>query len=66
MRYLLAIVFPPLAVLLCGRPFLAILNVFLWLIFWIPGSVHACLVVHEHLADKRERRIVRELKAANA
>ena len=30
MRYLLAIILPPVAVLLCGRPFSALLNILLW------------------------------------
>ncbi len=53
MRYLLAILLPPLAVLLCGKPFLAILNLLLTLCFWIPGVVHALFVVNSHLADLR-------------
>jgi uncharacterized membrane protein YqaE (UPF0057 family) len=60
MRYLLAILLPPLAVLLCGKPFLAILNLLLTLCFWIPGVVHALFVVNSHLADVR----VKELAAA--
>ena len=43
MHYLFAILLPPVAVLLCGKPFLAILNLLLTLCFWIPGVVHACL-----------------------
>ena len=58
MRYLLAILLPPVAVLLCGKPVQALLNLVLTLFFWVPGAVHACLVVHEHLADKRADRIV--------
>ena len=53
MKYLFAIVFPPLAVLLCGRPFLAILNFILTLAFWIPGALHAILIVAE--ANRNER-----------
>ena len=60
MRYFLAIVLPPLAVLLCGKPIQFILNIFLTLLFWIPGVIHAILVVHSHLADKRTEKIVRE------
>ena len=62
MRYLLAILLPPLAVLLCGKPFLAILNLLLTLCFWVPGVVHALFVVNSHLADLR----VRELAEAMA
>lgn len=62
MRYLIAFFLPPLAILLCGRPFLALLNVLLCLFLYIPGQIHAMLVVHEHLADKRAARITRELR----
>jgi uncharacterized membrane protein YqaE (UPF0057 family) len=58
MRYFLAIVLPPLAVLLCGKPIQFVLNIFLTLLFWIPGVIHAILVVNSHLADKRTDRIV--------
>ena len=58
MRYLIAIILPPLAVLLCGKPFQFILNIVLTLCFWIPGMIHALLVVNGHLADRRTDRIV--------
>lgn len=56
MLYLLAILLPPLAVLLTGRPFQALLNIPLTLIFWIPGVVHAVLVVNEHKANQRAQK----------
>jgi len=56
MLYFLAIVLPPLAVLLTGRPFQALLNVILTLLGWIPGVVHAVLVVNEHKADQRAKK----------
>ncbi len=59
MRYFLAIVLPPVAVLLCGKPVQFILNILLTLLFWIPGVVHAILVVNSHLADKRADKIVK-------
>lgn len=62
MRYLLAIVAPPLAVLLCGKPFQAILNLILTLCFWIPGVVHALFVVNSHLADMRTDRMIAAVK----
>lgn len=61
MRYIIAIFLPPLAVFLCGKPFQGILNIFLTLLFWVPGMVHALFVVHNHLADKRTDRIVRAI-----
>lgn len=56
MLYLLAILLPPVAVLLVGRPIQAFLNLILTLIFFVPGVVHALFVVNEHKADKRARR----------
>ena len=62
MRYFLAIILPPLAVLLCGKPVQFILNIFLTLLFWIPGVIHAILVVNSHLADKRAEKIVQAVQ----
>ncbi len=62
MLYLIAILLPPVAVLLCGKPFQAILNVILTLLFWVPGVVHAILVVNSYLADKRTDRLIRALE----
>lgn len=58
MRYLLAIILPPAAVLLCGKPIQAVLNLLLTLCFWIPGVVHALFVVNSHLADKRAEELI--------
>ena len=62
MRYVLAIILPPLAVLLCGKPVQFILNIFLTILGWIPGVIHAILVVNSHLADKRTDKIVNAMK----
>jgi uncharacterized membrane protein YqaE (UPF0057 family) len=62
MRYLIAILLPPLAVFLCGKPIQGILNIFLTLLFWIPGVIHALFVVHSHLADLRTDKIVKAIK----
>lgn len=58
MRYLLAILLPPLAVLICGKPFQAFLNLLLTLCLWVPGAVHAVLVVNNYYEDRRARQIV--------
>lgn len=64
--YLLAILLPPVAVLLCGKPIQALLNVILTLIFWIPGVIHAFMVVNERKADKRaDRQAEKIVKAQN-
>ena len=59
MRYFLAIILPPVAVLLCGKPIQFILNIFLTLLGWIPGVIHAILVVNSYLADKRADKIAK-------
>jgi len=58
MRYLLAILLPPIAVLLCGRPLQALLNLVLTLIFWVPGAVHAVLIVNQYEENARAGRII--------
>jgi len=62
MRYLLAILLPPVAVLLCGRPFTALLNLFLTLLLWIPGLIHALVIVADYNANKRTDRVVAAMK----
>jgi uncharacterized membrane protein YqaE (UPF0057 family) len=62
MLYLIALLLPPVAVLLVGKPFQALLNLFLTLLLWLPGAVHACLVVHEHYNDKRAKRIIEAMR----
>ncbi|MFB6366414.1 YqaE/Pmp3 family membrane protein [Paenibacillus elgii] len=57
--YLLAILLPPVAVLFCGKPIQALLNFILTLFFWLPGVIHACLVVHERKQDQRMERMAR-------
>jgi uncharacterized membrane protein YqaE (UPF0057 family) len=62
MRYLIAILLPPLAVLLCGKPLQAILNLVLTCFFWIPGVVHALFIVNETIADRRQGRLIKEMR----
>lgn len=59
MRYFLSFLLPPLAVLLCGKPLLALLNILLTLMGWIPGVIFALLVVHDHKNDLRAMRFQR-------
>jgi type III secretory pathway component EscV len=72
MTYLLALVVPPLAVLLSGRPFQAVFNGILWvlgllllLLPFVPGLpilgivvLWALLVVHNRKQAARDRRLV--------
>ena len=61
MLYLLAVVLPPLAVLLCGKPFQALLSIPLTLLGWVPGVLHALFVVNNHYADQRSQRLIRAM-----
>ncbi|MED4600152.1 YqaE/Pmp3 family membrane protein [Paenibacillus validus] len=60
--YLLAILLPPVAVLFCGKPIQALLNFILTCFFWIPGAIHACMVVHERKQDKRMEKMARNMR----
>jgi len=53
MRYFLAILLPPLAVLSCRRPLAALLNCFFTLLWYFPGVIHAILTVNRYYADQR-------------
>lgn len=61
MRYILAIFLPPIAVLTTGRIGSAILNFFLCLLFWIPGIIHAMVVISDYKTDKKMKRMLRAM-----
>ena len=60
--YLLAILLPPIAVLICGKPLQAFINLILCLFLYIPGMVHAIMVVNEYKADRRAEKMGKELQ----
>jgi uncharacterized membrane protein YqaE (UPF0057 family) len=62
MLWILAIILPPLAILLCGKPFQALINIILTLLGWIPGVLHALLVVADHNANQRAKRLERAVE----
>lgn len=57
--FLLAILLPPLAVLFCGKPLQAVLNLALWACFIVPGIIHAILVVNARNAHNNAMLIAR-------
>jgi uncharacterized membrane protein YqaE (UPF0057 family) len=61
-RLFLAIILPPVAVLLCGKPVQFFLNLLLTLCFYVPGAIHAVLVVNNHYADQRAAKIERAVR----
>ena len=60
---ILAIVLPPVAVLLCGKPIRALITVPLCVLAWLPGVIYAWSVVNATAADRRTSRIVKAVKA---
>jgi len=48
--------------LLAGKPFQAILNlILLFVTVYVGALIHALFVVHNHYADKRQDRMLRDL-----
>jgi len=58
MLLFLCYVFPPLAVLLMGRPFSAFGNFFLTSFGWMPGVRHALVCYADHKGTKSVKKIV--------
>jgi len=56
LRYFFCIVLPPLAVLMTGRLGSFFLSLLLTLLGWIPGIIHACLVVNDYHEEQRAKR----------
>ena len=61
MRYLLAILLPPIGMLSVGKPFQALLCLLLMVtvLAWPIASIWAVLAVHSAFADRRAERIIR-------
>jgi len=53
LRYFFCVVFPPVAVLMTGRLLSFVLSLLLTLLGWVPGVIHACLVVNDYQAEHR-------------
>jgi uncharacterized membrane protein YqaE (UPF0057 family) len=61
-KYVLAILLPPLGLLSVGRGGQALLNLILWItiIGWPLAALWALLVVNSAETEKRVRRVIRE------
>jgi uncharacterized membrane protein YqaE (UPF0057 family) len=57
MRYLLALLLPPAALVLCGKPKKLIANVPLTMCLWVPGVIHALLVVRDTGFEERTEQL---------
>jgi uncharacterized membrane protein YqaE (UPF0057 family) len=66
MRYVLAIILPPIAVFSCGRILQGLLNILLTLLGWVPGVVHAALIVNDYKNDQRTNRVIDAIRAGRA
>jgi uncharacterized membrane protein YqaE (UPF0057 family) len=53
--YVLCFIFPPLAALISGGILSFCFNVLLTLFFYIPGVIHAFMVVNNAKAEKRAK-----------
>lgn len=60
--YLLAIICPPAAVLLCGRRGQTPPNILLTLCLWIPGVIHALWVVNGYLSGQRNNYVGQQMR----
>jgi uncharacterized membrane protein YqaE (UPF0057 family) len=65
MLYLLAIILPPVAVLLRGKPLQALLNLLLTICLWVPGVIHAWIVINGANADARMKKQAKLIAEAN-
>jgi len=67
-RYLLAIVLPPVAILSVGKPFqaLACLILMITLIGWPIAAVWALFVVNSAFADARTKKLLEESRRQTA
>jgi uncharacterized membrane protein YqaE (UPF0057 family) len=65
MLYLLAIILPPVAVLLRGKPIQALLNLVLTICLWLPGVIHAWIVINGANADARMKKQAKLIAEAN-
>jgi uncharacterized membrane protein YqaE (UPF0057 family) len=61
LRYFFCIFFPPIAVALTWRLGSFFLSLILTLLGFIPGVVHAILVVNDYHADLREGKLAEKL-----
>ncbi len=68
MMYLLAMLLPPVAMLMVGRAMEAVICLILQLtVFgWLPAAIWACFMVNSHQTEKRLERLVKESKKTSS
>jgi uncharacterized membrane protein YqaE (UPF0057 family) len=60
LRYFFCIVLPPVAVLMTGRMGSFLLSLLLTVLGWVPGIVHAALVVNDYHEEQRLAALARK------
>lgn len=78
MRYLFAIIAPPVALLICGKPVQFVVNLVLWLasfpllflfgsgfILWFVCMIHALAVCGAKRQDKQLNKLVKAIEGRN-
>lgn len=65
MKFLVAIICPPLALLMCGKLVQFFISIPLTLCFYFPGLIHALFVVNSHEADLRNRKLIRAIQSSS-
>lgn len=58
MLYLLAVLLPPLAVVLAGKPSKVLTSLVLTLLLWVPGIIHAWITIGRARQEKRDKRLL--------
>ncbi len=64
--YVWSIVVPPAGLVMYGKPLQPmqlVVNLALTLCFWVPGAVHAVVLVRKRLTDKPTRRVVQAMRS---
>jgi uncharacterized membrane protein YqaE (UPF0057 family) len=66
MLYLIAVLLPPVAMLLSGHPFMALISLVLQItvLGWLPAAIWALFVVNNHYADRRAERLLKAARRA--
>jgi uncharacterized membrane protein YqaE (UPF0057 family) len=63
MRYLLALLLPPVAVIYCRRPRQLPVSLLLTACVWVPGAIHALILAREAAARERTDRLANAVLA---
>jgi uncharacterized membrane protein YqaE (UPF0057 family) len=65
MIYFLCIICPPLALLIRGKLGSVLLNLILYILGWIPGVIHAVLVISAQDKDRQNKKVIEAIKNQN-